>query len=102
MLDLRPSCEQCNTDLPPNATKAMICSFECTFCFECATQVLQNVCPNCGGGFVARPVRPARNLMGDNCLIKYPPTQKVTYKPVDIQAHAIFAEGIKTITPEHR
>ena len=61
MLELRPTCEHCNTLLPPDALNARICSYECTFCAECAETILGNVCPNCGGGFVPRPIRPARN-----------------------------------------
>ncbi len=61
MLELRPNCECCDRDLPP-AAEAMICSFECTFCPTCATDVLGGVCPNCGGGFTLRPVRPANKL----------------------------------------
>ena len=57
MLELRPNCERCDRDLPPDAD-ARICSYECTFCVECAEQALANVCPNCGGGFVPRPIRP--------------------------------------------
>ena len=49
MLELRPNCECCNKDLPPDATDARICSFECTFCADCAEQVLRGICPNCGG-----------------------------------------------------
>jgi hypothetical protein len=59
MLELRPNCELCDRDLPPQAD-ARICSYECTFCVECAEVALQNVCPNCGGGFVPRPIRPQR------------------------------------------
>lgn len=62
MLELRPSCECCNKDLPPAALDAMICSFECTFCADCAQTVLKGTCPNCGGGFVPRPIRPASKL----------------------------------------
>ena len=62
MLELRPTCEHCNKPLPPDSTEAMICTFECTFCRSCVTDVLGNVCPNCGGGFSPRPIRPARNL----------------------------------------
>jgi hypothetical protein len=58
MLELRPTCEHCNTPLPPDSTEAMICSYECTFCRDCVA-LLQDVCPNCGGGFQPRPVRPA-------------------------------------------
>ena len=58
MLALRPNCELCDTDLPPAAENARICSYECTFCADCVAGVLHDVCPNCGGGFVPRPLRP--------------------------------------------
>src|ERR1700730_10458622 len=58
MLQLRPNCECCNTDLPPDSAAAKICSFECTFCTACAQGVLANRCPNCGGELVMRPGRP--------------------------------------------
>ncbi|HWF00842.1 MAG TPA: DUF1272 domain-containing protein [Caulobacteraceae bacterium] len=63
MLELRPNCECCDTDLPPGSADARICSFECTFCAACATGVFGGACPNCGGGFVPRPVRPALALV---------------------------------------
>jgi hypothetical protein len=59
MLEIRPTCENCEVQLLPNSREAMICSFECTFCRTCVEGILDNVCPNCGGGFSARPVRPA-------------------------------------------
>ena len=62
MLELRPNCECCDKDLSPTSTEAMICTFECTFCRTCADNVLQGVCPNCGGNFTVRPVRPAQLL----------------------------------------
>ncbi|MEH6567063.1 MAG: DUF1272 domain-containing protein [Halopseudomonas sp.] len=62
MLELRPNCECCNKDLPPAAEDALICSFECTFCHDCADQHLQFTCPNCGGNLLQRPSRPARLL----------------------------------------
>ena len=62
MLELRPACECCGVDLPPSSGEAMICSFECTFCRTCVETRLNGVCPNCGGGFVLRPVRPAALL----------------------------------------
>ena len=65
MLELRPSCECCNKDLPPAALDTMICSYECTFCAECVSTKLGGVCPNCGGQFVPRPVRPASKLAKD-------------------------------------
>jgi hypothetical protein len=62
MLELRPSCECCDRDLPPSSREAMICTFECTFCMRCATETLGGVCPNCRGELVRRPVRPADKL----------------------------------------
>lgn len=62
MLELRPNCECCDKDLPPESTEAMICSFECTFCRNCAANVLTGICPNCGGNLVQRPIRPASKL----------------------------------------
>ncbi|MEQ8659942.1 MAG: DUF1272 domain-containing protein, partial [Gammaproteobacteria bacterium] len=58
MLELRPNCEYCDRDLPPSSTAARICTYECTFCADCVEHVLHDVCPNCGGGFAPRPVRP--------------------------------------------
>jgi uncharacterized protein len=62
MLELRPSCECCDCDLPPSSREAVICSFECTFCQSCAEKLLNHVCPNCGGELVRRPIRPAEKL----------------------------------------
>lgn len=62
MLELRPSCECCDRDLPPDSDQARICSFECTFCESCATAVLQGRCPNCNGELLARPRRPLLKL----------------------------------------
>jgi hypothetical protein len=61
MLEIRPNCELCDRDLPPDAADARICSYECTFCASCVDEVLHDVCPNCGGGFQPRPIRPARS-----------------------------------------
>ena len=80
MLDIRPTCENCNKSLPHNSNEAMICSFECTFCEACV-ELLQHVCPNCGGGFEKRPIRPKA------LLIKYAVSKTVVYKPVDINKH---------------
>lgn len=62
MLEMRPNCECCDRDLPPDTQDAVICTFECTFCASCASEVLGGICPNCGGGLVARPIRPADKL----------------------------------------
>jgi uncharacterized protein len=102
MLELRPSCENCNAPLAPSSTEARICTFECTFCKKCVDNVLRNVCPNCGGGFSARPIRPVKNWKGHLCLSQYPPSVTVKHRPVDPLAHAAFAESIKVIPPEKR
>ena len=74
MLELRPNCECCDLDLPPSSDRAMICSFECTFCRACAEGVLANRCPNCGGNFTPRPIRSAA-LLASN-----PPSAKRVLK----------------------
>jgi len=102
MLELRPSCEHCNTSLPPQSTEARICSYECTFCASCVDAVLGNVCPNCGGGFAPRPIRPARNWKNDNYLGKDPAATRVLHRPLDAGAHARFAEAIRPIPPQER
>ena len=102
MLELRPTCEHCNKPLPPESTEARICTCECTFCAACVETVLQNVCPNCGGGFVPRPIRPAKNWRNDNYLGKDPASTKVRHRPVDRAAHERFAQAIRKIAPEHR
>lgn len=81
MLDLRPGCECCDKDLPPESGGAWICSFECTFCTDCATHVLSGHCPNCGGELVARPRRPAGKLANN------PPSTKRVFNPACAEAH---------------
>lgn len=61
-LELRPNCECCDRDLLPDSREAYICSFECTYCLECATARLSFRCANCGGELVRRPIRPAAKL----------------------------------------
>lgn len=65
MLELRPNCECCNRDLPPESPDALICTYECTWCRDCAEHVLQGTCPNCGGNLERRPIRPAALLVKD-------------------------------------
>ena len=65
MLELRPNCECCNKDLPPDSMDARICTFECTFCATCADTVLSGKCPNCGGELVRRPRRPLATLVNN-------------------------------------
>ena len=80
MLQLRPNCECCNRDLPPESTEARICSFECTFCSDCAGTKLKGICPNCGGELVVRPRRPTGKLA------KYPASTERVFKPAGCQA----------------
>lgn len=75
MLQLRPSCECCDRDLPPESLDARICTFECTFCVDCAQGVLHGICPNCGGELVRRPRRPAAKLA------KFPASTQRVHKP---------------------
>ncbi len=102
MLELRPNCEHCSKPLPPAALDARICSYECTFCANCVDTILDNVCPNCGGGFVPRPIRPSKNWNNDNYLGKDAASATVKYRPVDPVAHARFAAPISSIPPEYR
>lgn len=81
MLELRPNCENCNRALPYNSDEAMICSFECTFCETCVKELLKNVCPNCGGGFTRRPIRPTGKIE------KFPASTKNVFKPVALDSH---------------
>ena len=75
MLQLRPGCECCNRNLPADSPDARICSFECTFCMNCAEDKLKGKCPNCGGELLARPRRPADKLA------KFPASSERIYKP---------------------
>ena len=75
MLLMKPNCECCNRDLPPDSPEARICSFECTFCSDCVTTRVGGKCPNCGGRFERRPVRPAPAAR------QYPPVAERTFKP---------------------
>ena len=75
MLDLKPSCECCDKDLPAASSNAMICTYECTFCKDCVDKKLNAICPNCGGNFAPRPIRPA------SMLLKHPPSTKRVHNP---------------------
>ena len=101
-LELRPNCECCDKDLPPAALDARICTFECTFCADCVETVLLNVCPNCGGGFAPRPIRPAREWRPRLSVATRPPSTKrrrLNWTPAEI---ADFVRDIATIPPEDR
>lgn len=97
MLELRPSCEHCNRPLPPESTDARICSFECTFCARCVAEVLGHaICPNCGGNLVARPIRPAHELLSA------PASTVVKHRPVDLAAYRARVESLAAVPPERR
>ena len=99
MLELRPACGTCDTNLSVDAINVMICSFECTFCSDCATGLLQNTCPNCGGELVRRPVRP------QGTLARYPGSGKRVFKPLTgerLQQHAALLEKFRGVAPANR
>jgi hypothetical protein len=101
-LQLRPNCEYCDKDLPPASLEARVCSYECTFCADCVENKLHNVCPNCGGGFVARPIRPAREWRPGLSVEKRPPSDKrvhLSYSLDDIVEHSA---KLRDIPPEKR
>ncbi|NNK80078.1 MAG: DUF1272 domain-containing protein [Flavobacteriales bacterium] len=93
MLEIRSSCENCQAALPNESSKAMICSYECTFCQDCVEQILFNVCPNCGGGFEKRPTRPKSELA------RNPVRKEIVFKPVENNP---FLEKNKNIDPRDR
>lgn len=102
MLELRPNCELCDRDLPPESADARICTYECTFCDTCVHTVLHNVCPNCGGGFVPRPIRPARAHRQGVSLDHHPASNKrvvTSRSKAEIEA---FVAGLRSIPPEDR
>lgn len=102
MLELRPGCEHCGRVLPPASGEAMICSYECTFCRDCVDAVLQDVCPNCGGGFVARPVRPSREWRPGVSLTHQPAGETSVHKPVDADTHRQLVERVAGLAPAER
>ena len=101
-LQLRPNCEYCDKDLPPNALGARICSYECTFCADCAENKLNNVCPNCGGGFEARPIRPAKEWRPGVCVTKHAPSDKRVHLKYAIDDIAAHCARLRDVPPEQR
>jgi len=102
MLQLRPNCEYCDKYLPPHAIDARICSFECTFCVQCVDTVLLNVCPNCGGGFVPRPIRPSVERRAGVSLAKRPASSQRVHLKWDRIELAAFVRTVCDIPPEQR
>ena len=101
-LQLRPNCEYCDKDLPPHAADARICSDESTFCATCVDAVLFNVCPNCGGGFVPRPIRRVTERRSSLSLAKRPASTKRVHLFYARDEVARFAKMVQDISPEDR
>ena len=101
-LELRPNCEYCDIDLPPHSTEARICSYECTFCAACVETRLFDVCPNCGGGFAPRPIRPRR---------AWRPNLSLEHQPASTRRHTLafghdeisaFSARVRGVSPQER
>jgi uncharacterized protein len=101
-LELRPNCEWCDKDLAPDATDARICSYECTFCADCVETKLFNVCPNCGGGFAPRPIRPATEWRPGLSLAKRPASTKRVRLSHPLEDIAAFSARLRGTPPEKR
>ena len=102
MLELRPNCEYCDKDLPPESKEACICTYECTFCSKCVETILSNVCPNCGGGFVSRPIRPKTERRPGVSLLHQPASTKRVNTKYSAQEITEFSSNAKDIKPECR
>jgi hypothetical protein len=102
VLELRPNCEYCDKDLPPDAADARICTYECTFCAACVDNVLHNVCPNCGGGFVPRPIRPRTERRPGTGLGKQPASTRRRQLNYDRAEIAEFVARVRDIPPAER
>jgi hypothetical protein len=101
-LQLRPNCEYCDKDLPPDSGEARICTYECTFCADCVDQYLSNVCPNCGGGFAPRPIRPAHDRRPGLGLPSRPASTERVHLSHSKEEVAKFAAKLRDIPPEQR
>jgi len=101
-LELRPNCEACDRDLPPDSPDARICTFECTFCADCVERMLANVCPNCGGGFAPRPIRPAHEWRAGLSVGKRPASTKRVHLSYSREDIAALVQRIREIPPESR
>ncbi len=97
-LELRPNCEYCDKDLAPDDLRARICSYECTFCVECVETKLLNVCPNCGGGFAPRPIRPKKEWRPGLSLAHQPPSTmrvSLSYNEKNVAEHSARIEDVR-------
>jgi hypothetical protein len=101
-LELRPNCEFCDHDLSPEATNARICTYECTFCTTCVETELLNVCPNCGGGFTPRPIRPVIERRAGLSVVKRPPSTQRRFLRFELTDIRDFSARVRDIPPEKR
>jgi len=101
-LQLRPNCEFCDKDLPPDATDARICIYECTFCADCVDTKLHNVCPNCGGGFERRPIRPVTEWRPGVSLGSHPASTQRVHVKYKIEDIGRLSAQIRTIEAAKR
>ena len=102
MLELRPNCELCDIDLPPASPEARICTYECTFCASCVQTVLHDVCPNCGGGFVPRPIRPAGEWRPGGGLAHSPASTTRHHTSYTEAELAEFSASLRDVPPHLR
>ena len=102
MLELRPNCEACDKNLPPDSSEACICTYECTFCIDCVESLLQNVCPNCGGGFSPRPIRPKSAYRKGVSLGHHPASARRVHTPYSRADIEEFVAHLKEIRPDER
>ena len=102
MLEIRPNCELCDRDLPAISWEARICSYECTFCADCVENILNNVCPNCGGGFENRPIRPRTARRDGVSLAHQPASDKRVHARYNEQEIVGFSGPISPVSPEQR
>ena len=102
MLILKPNCECCDRDLAPDSPEARICTFECTFCADCVEHELHDVCPNCGGGFAPRPIRPATAWRPGLSLAERPASLRRVHLSYSHQDIAALSRRLRDVPPASR
>ena len=102
MLELRPNCEICDCDLPPDRADARICTYECTYCITCAEDVLAGVCANCGGNLVPRPIRPKTAWRNGTGLGNHPAGTKLRHNRYSEDDRRTLSERLRDVPPDQR
>lgn len=104
MLELRPNCEWCDKDLPPESTEAYICTYECTYCAHCVQHVLRGVCATCGGNPVPRPIRPKTSYRPGKALGRqhHPASTKRHHSQWTAEEVEALSVRLRTVAPEDR